>query len=221
MHMSTLSPAQLLKQLQWRYATKQFDADRKIPEDVWSALADSLALTPSSFGLQPWHFVVVTDSELKEKLLPVSWGQTQVTECSHFLILAAKTDVDDAEIQRFINRIAEVRNVEADTLTGYRDMMSGFVAKMSDTDRLQWAKHQVYIALGQLMTSAAALGVDACPMEGIDPQKYDEILNLPTQGLTTTVACALGYRSEEDKYATTPKVRFPTEELISYSRNIC
>lgn len=213
--MSQLSPADLLNQLKWRYATKQFDASRKIPEDVWEALASSLVLTPSSFGLQPWHFIVVESREMKEQLLPFSWGQKQVTDRSHFVVLAAKTSMSETEIDSFLQRTVEIRGGEIDQLNPYRDMMVGFTGKMDDTARLQWAKLQTYIALGQLMTSAAVLGIDACPMEGIDPAKYDGILDLPGKGLTTSVACALGYRSDSDKYATAPKVRFNQKELLT------
>lgn len=213
--MSQLSPADLLTQLNWRYATKQFDASRKIPEDAWDVLAASLVLTPSSFGLQPWHFIVVESQEVKEQLLPFSWGQKQVTDCSHFVVLTAKTSMSETEIDSFLKRTVEIRGGEIDQLNPYRDMMVGFTGKMDESTRLQWAKLQTYIALGQLMTSAAVLGIDACPMEGIDPVKYDEILDLTGQDLTTSVACALGYRSDSDKYATAPKVRFDQSELLT------
>ncbi len=213
--MSSISPDILLQQLQWRYATKQFDPAREIPSETWSSIEDSLALTPSSFGLQPWHFIVIKDQATKEALLPHSWNQVQVTECSHFVVLAAKTEMNDSEIDRFLARTVELRGGDIADLAGYRDMMSGFVNQMDEAARLQWAKLQTYIALGQLMTSAATLGIDACPMEGIVPGKYDDILKLSEKGLTTSVACALGYRSSDDKYASLAKVRFEKADLIT------
>lgn len=213
--MSTLAPSDLLDQLRWRYATKKFDASKTIPDDTWSALASSLVLTPSSFGLQPWHFFVVRNPEIKESLLPHSWGQTQVTECSHFVVLAAKTSMTEAEIDSFLARTVEIRGGKIDQLNPYRDIMVGFTKNMDDATRLNWAKLQTYIALGQLMTSAAVLGIDACPMEGIVPAEYDKILGLTEKGYTTSVACALGYRSADDKYATAPKVRFDESEVLT------
>ena len=213
--MTHLSPKDLLTQLQWRYATKQFDPDQIIPGDTWSAIEESLVLTPSSFGLQPWHFVVVESRSLKEELLPHSWNQSQVTECSHFVVLAAKSRTADEEIDVWIDRMVEVRGGERDSLIGYRDMMVGFLERMDPAEQLQWSKLQTYIALGQLMTTASVLGIDACPMEGFLPAEYDRILGLPEKGLTASVVCALGYRAEADKYATAPKVRFPKKELLT------
>ncbi len=213
--MSQLSPDDLLKQLQWRYATKQFDKTKTIPNDTWEAIEDSLVLTPSSFGLQPWHFFVIKNPELRNELLPHSWGQPQVTDCSHFVVLAGKTSMSEDEIDFFLERTTKIRGGEIEALNPYRDMMLGFTSQMDAAAQLQWAKLQTYIALGQLMTSAALLGVDACPMEGISAEEYDRILGLPEKGLTTSVACALGYRSNDDKYATAPKVRFEKSELLT------
>jgi len=213
--MEVISPENLLKSLQWRYATKAFDSERQIPESIWSSLEDSLILTPSSFGLQPWHFFVITNPEIKAELLPHSWNQAQVTECSHFVVLAAQKNVGDVEISQLMDRTSTLRKVETATLDGYRQMMSGFMARMNPEELLNWAKLQTYIALGQLMASASVLGVDACPMEGFVSAEYDRILGLEEKGLSASVACALGYRSTADKYAELPKVRYEKSELIS------
>ncbi|MEZ7921383.1 MAG: NAD(P)H-dependent oxidoreductase [Akkermansiaceae bacterium] len=210
-----ISPENLLKSLQWRYATKAFDSEQQIPESIWSSLEDSLILTPSSFGLQPWHFFVITNPEIKAELLPHSWNQAQVTECSHFVVLAAQKNVGDVEISQLMDHTSTLRKVETATLDGYRKMMSGFMAQMNPEELLNWAKLQTYIALGQLMTSASVLGVDACPMEGFVSAEYDRILGLEEKGLRASVACALGYRSTADKYAELPKVRYEKSELIS------
>lgn len=213
--MSVLSPEDLLTQLRWRYATKKFDPAQTIPEETWSALATSLVLTPSSFGLQPWHFFVIREPALKDELLAHSWGQRQVTDCSHFVVLAAKTTMTEAEIDSFLDRTVAIRGGKIDQLNPYRDIMVGFTKNMDDEARLHWAKLQTYIALGQLMASAAVLGIDACPMEGIIPAEYDKVLDLPGKGYTTSVACALGYRSPDDKYADAPKVRFEEEDVLT------
>ena len=212
--MEVISPENLLKSLQWRYATKAFDSEQQIPESIWSSLEDSLILTPSSFGLQPWHFFVITNPEIKAELLPHSWNQAQVTECSHFVVLAAQKNVGDVEISQLMDHTSTLRKVETATLDGYRKMMSGFMAQMNPEELLNWAKLQTYIALGQLMTSASVLGVDACPMEGFVSAEYDRILGLEEKGLSASVACALGYRSTADKYAELPKVRYEKSELI-------
>lgn len=214
--MATISTDDLLSQLQWRYATKEFDPAVKIPAETWDALEQSLVLTPSSFGLQPWTFVVVDDEGTREALVAHSWGQKQVVDCSHFVVFAAPTTIGADLIQSWIDCLAETRQVTTESLTPYRQVMEGFLDHLDDEQRLHWAQRQIYIALGQLMNSAALLGIDACPMEGIVPAEYDLLLNLSDQGLTTSVACALGYRSADDKYATTPKARFKREDVIRH-----
>ena len=214
-----MTPQSLLDSLHWRYATKTFDSSKKIPPEDWDALEQSMVLTPSSFGLQPWKFITVTDQNIKDALLPHSWNQHQISECSHLVVLCAKEKLDAQDIDAFLNSIAETRQVTKESLEDYAGMMRGFIGRMDDAALLTWAKNQVYIALGQLMSSAAMLRIDACPMEGITPAEYDRILGLDTADTKdkyrTTVACAMGYRSAEDKYATTPKVRFPLEQIIS------
>lgn len=205
----------LQAQLEWRYATKKFDSTRKIAAADWQVLEQSLVLTPSSFGLQPWRFVVVTDPQIRAQLPALSWGQTQPVECSHMVVFAIRKDVDANFIDRFVARTAEVRGITPESLAGFRKMMVGSLLR--DTFPInEWATRQVYIALGQFMASAALMGIDACPMEGIDPAKYDELLGLPAQGYATSVACAAGYRTHDDKYATLPKVRFKTEDVVQY-----
>lgn len=213
--MNTITPQNLLELQEWRYAVKKFDASRKIDNSTWDALEQTLVLTPSSFGLQPWKFLVITSQAVKEQLKPASWNQSQVTDCSHHVVFCAKANVTEADVDLFIKRVAEVRGSEVQSLKGYRDVIAGFAAKAAKEGWLrQWTAKQVYIALGNLMTSAAALGVDTCPMEGFEPAKYDEILGLPAEGLNAVVGCCVGYRSADDRYATAKKVRFPIEELI-------
>src|SRR5688572_1756343 len=121
--MDTLAPAALLAQLQWRYATKQFDASKKIPADVWSVLEETLILTPSSFGLQPWKFVIVTDPDVKQALVPASWRQSQPADCSHHVVFAAKTDLTEADVDHFLRRQVEVRGGTIEALNGYRNVI--------------------------------------------------------------------------------------------------
>lgn len=205
----------LLHQLQWRYATKRFDPARKISDEDWRALAEALVLTPSSFGLQPWKFWVVTSPEMKEQLLPISYKQTQVVEGSHVVVFTARQNLTEGDVDRYLARISEIRNVPVENLAGFRKtMVRALVPPPAGFDINEWAAKQCYIALGNLMTAAAVLGIDTCPMEGIDPKKYDEVLGIGEQGYATVVACVAGYRAADDKYATTPKVRFATNEVI-------
>lgn len=215
--MKPVSNETLIKQLQWRYAVKRFDATRKIPADDWRALEQALVLTPSSFGLQPWKFVVVTDQPTKQRLVPASWNQTQLADASHAVVFAIRRDLGTADIDRFVARTAEVRGVNPESLAGYRKMMIGsLTTPRAGFDINHWATNQVYIALGNFMTAAAMLGIDTCPMEGIEPAKYDEILGLPKDGYATAVVATAGYRSADDKYAALAKVRFAAEDVIRH-----
>jgi nitroreductase len=211
--MSPQSPDQILAALRWRYATKVFDPEKKISQEDWTALEESLVLTPSSFGLQPWEFVVVEDPEIREQLVAHSWNQRQVADASHLLVIALRTDVDESYVDRFVSRVEEVRGEPG--FSGYRDMMVGFIQNLDEEGVKQWGKLQTYIALGQFMSVAAMMGIDTCPMEGFVASKYDEILGFGDRQLTTAVLCPAGYRSEEDKYATLPKVRFEAEKVIT------
>ncbi|MGA2661425.1 MAG: NAD(P)H-dependent oxidoreductase [Verrucomicrobiota bacterium] len=215
MSQEALSSRQLLASLRWRYATKSFDPARKIPAGLWAVLEECLVLAPSSFGLQPYRFLVVEDRTVREKLLPQAWGQRQVVEASHFVVFAARTEVTEAEIDGFLRHTARVRAKPVESLAGYRGMMTGTL--LSEGFRLlapHWTVRQAYLALGSLLSCAALLGVDACPMEGFVPAEFDRILGLTGQGLRSAVACALGYRSPGDKYASAPKVRFPRSQLV-------
>jgi nitroreductase len=217
MNSVAVSPAQVLAQLQWRYAVKKFDPSKKIPADAWDVLEQSLILTPSSFGLQPWKFFVVDNPELRQELLANSWNQPQVVEASHLVVLAIKKEMGDVEVDRYIQDMSDKRNVPIDGLAGLNKMIKGFMAnpdKGFTTD--EWAIRQVYIAIGQFMTSAAMLGIDTCPMEGFNPAKYDEILGLTALRYASVLVCPAGYRAADDKYATMPKVRFDRSEVIGH-----
>jgi nitroreductase len=214
--MSTItSNENLLAQLHWRYATKAFDPAKKIAPRDWAALEEALILTPTSYGFQPYRFVVVTDPVMKEKLSANSWNQKQPADCSHFVVFAAKESVSEVDVDHYIARIAEVRGVPVESLGGLKKVFVGdIVVGPRGQFQHEWATRQTYIALGNLMTCAAVLGVDACPMEGLVPTEYDKVLKLNGSGYATVVACALGYRAAGDKYASLAKVRYETKDLI-------
>lgn len=197
-----------LKQLNWRYAVKKFDPSRKVSADVWSALEQSMVLAPSSFGLQPYRFVVITSQDVKDKLPAISWNQSQPKDCSHFVVFASRLGENAADVEAFIKRTAEVRGIPEAALDGYKKMMVGSITGMSSEQVNVWARAQVYIAMGFLMAAAAAVGVDTCPMEGILGAEYDKLLKLPEKGFTAVAAVAVGYRAADDTYAGLKKVRF-------------
>ena len=207
----------LIDDLHWRYATKIFDAGKTIPAETWKTLEESLVLTPSSYGLQPWTFLIVTDPKTKATLRPHAWNQAQVTDCSHFVIFTSKTTVSPEFVDKNFARTSEVRGVPAVKLSAYREMILADLVRGARSHVVaEWAARQAYIALGQFMLACAVLRVDACPMEGFAPVEFDKILGLAERGLTATVCCAAGYRAETDKYATAPKVRFKPENVVEY-----
>ncbi|WP_259703278.1 MULTISPECIES: NAD(P)H-dependent oxidoreductase [unclassified Synechococcus] len=210
-------PSSLLTALQWRYATKVFDPGRLIAADTWSALEAALVLTPSSYGLQPWKFLVIDDPALRSELRPFSWNQSQITDASHLVVFLARRSIIASDLDRLIQATSAARGLPLEQLGFYRDLIQkdlvdGPRSAMID----QWSTNQVYIALGNFMTAAALLEVDTCPIEGFSPPDYDRLLGLDTSGYRTAVVCAAGYRAPEDKYASLAKVRFPAAELIEH-----
>jgi nitroreductase len=209
-----MNESELLKALNWRYATKSFDTARKIPASTWDVLEEALRLTPSSYGLQPWKFLVIQDAPLREQLRAASYNQRQVTECSHFVVFTHTPELLDSDVDKFLDAFASARGIPRPALDGYRKIIMGDVHGHRKPFLTEWTRHQCYIALGNFMTSAALMGVDTCPMEGLVPAKFDEVLGLGTTRFRTVVACAAGYRSAEDKTAGAAKVRYPKSEII-------
>lgn len=212
--MAELTPAELLERLQWRYAVRRFRSQR-IPDDAWHALEQALVLAPSSFGLQPWKFVVVEDRELRVALRAASWNQPQVTEADRYVVFAALRTMDESDVDRFIRRTNEVRGTPIEAMARFRSGTTGFLKNgWAAKDLFGWNARQTYIALGQFMTSAAAMGIDTSPMEGIDTEAYDRLLGLDGTRYATLCACAAGYRADDDRHAGAPKVRYPHDEVI-------
>lgn len=206
---------ELLSRMKWRYSPKSFDQEKQIPADTWASLAESLVLTSSSYGLQPWKFLVVRTPELRERLRAASWNQRQVTECSHYVVFAHRICVDEAYVDRYLEAMVKARGVKMESLARLRQSILGDVVHGARSKIVpEWAMRQVYIALGNFMTAAAVVGVDTCPMEGFDPARYDEILGLQATPYRSTVACAAGYRNPADPLGSLAKVRFEASELI-------
>lgn len=203
----------IIEQLGWRYAVKKFDPGRRIEEREWRILEQAVILAPSSYGLQPYRFFVITNEDLKRKLRPACYGQPQITESSHLVVLAAKKELTDRDIEEFVALIQKERGTPREMLEDYIGMMKGTKKQLEESGTATiWAQKQVYIALGFLLETAALLGIDACPMEGFQADSVDEILGL--EDYTATVLCTLGYRSDDDWLAALAKVRFPAENLI-------
>ena len=206
-------PRELLGSLHARYAVKKFDPAGKIAAETWDALEQTLQLAPSSYGLQPWKFFVVENSALRAKLREASWGQSQITDAHKLVVFAVKKGFGAADVERFVARVAEVRGVPVNTLDAYKGMMLNSVNRPAAAVEA-WTSRQVYIALGSFLTAAAVLGVDACPMEGIDGAKYDELLGLSAQGYSALAVATAGRRAQDDGYAAMAKVRYPREQVV-------
>jgi nitroreductase len=212
--MAAIAPDEVLAQLKWRYATKKFDPTKKIAPDLWAKLELAAIHAPSSYGLQPWKFVVVTDPAVRAQLLPVSWNQPQIVDASHLIVFAAKNPPTTADVDAYAAHMAQVRGVTVESIDGFKQMMLGSLSRMDPAAAHRWAARQVYIALGVFLSAAALMGVDACPMEGFQADKYDEILGLKAKGLGSVVIATAGYRSAEDKNAALAKVRFDPSEVV-------
>ena len=204
----------ILSSLSWRYATKKFDASKKLSEEQFETLLEALRLTPSSFGLQPWKFVVVENQSLREELVWHSWGQRQVADASHLLILCRKTALDASLVESYIADMIQKTGAPAEALAGYKNMMLGFIQNLSPEIAASWAEKQVYIALGNALTIAASMKIDACPMEGFSKVEYDRVLGLSEMGLASVLVLPVGYRASDDDYATRPKIRYKSEDVI-------
>ena len=203
----------IIESMQWRYACKKFDPTKKLTDEQFNTLLEAMRLTASSYGMQPWKFIVVEDPALREKLVEASWNQAQVKDASHMIVFAAPKVIDEAFVDAYMADTAKTRGQEVTELEGFKKMIMSITKKTPEA-QYAWAKNQIYIALGTLLSACADLRIDSCPMEGIQPAKYDEILGLDKLGLTTMVACPVGYRHEDDVYITKKKVRFPLEDLV-------
>ncbi len=224
-----LNDDKLLQALNWRYATKKYDVNKKLDENTLNILLESLRLTPSSLGIQPWKFLVIDNKEIRSKLKEAGFSQSQWTDASHLIIFCAKNKITNGDAERFLQSVAEQRSVTRESLDVFGKnifdfikviklskvlgrVLMRFIAGVSATD---WSDKQCYIALGNLLTSAAIMGVDASPMEGFSPVKFDNILGL--DDYHTVVACALGYRDEHNDFlATAKKVRYSLDEVVKF-----
>ena len=226
---NTNTQKSLLQSMNWRYATKKYDIGKKLDENTLNTLLEVLRLTPSSLGMQPWKFIVVENVDVRAKLKEAGFGQSQWTEASHLIVLCAQNKVSNGDAERFLQSIVEQRGVTRVSLDSFAKNIFDFIKVIKLTNIFgasllkmitgmsasEWADKQVYIALGNLLTSAAVMGVDASPMEGFSPKKFDHILGLTDYH--AVVCCALGYRdAHNDFLATAKKVRYSRDEIIKF-----
>ena len=204
----------LIQDLQWRYATKKFDSSKKLSDEQLDNLLSAVQLAPSSMGLQAYKVIVVEDNEIRQQLRAAAYGQFQITDASQVIIFAAETKLDEVYAKNYIDLIADTRQTEREQLLGFEQMINGTLNKLNDDQKMLWTQKQAYIGLGILLTAAAEQGIDACPMEGFDAVKFNEILGLNELGLHATVIAPVGFRAADDVYSTLTKVRRPKEEMF-------
>jgi nitroreductase len=203
-----------LENQNWRYATKKFDATKKISTEDLNTLKEAIRLSSSSFGLQPYQVIIVENPELRAKLQPASWGQSQIVDASHLLVFANKTTVENEYIDNYVQNIATTRGLNLEDVTPYGDYMKGFLANVPEDMKPIWTAKQTYLALANLLNAAAELKIDVTPMEGFVPEQYNEILGLNKLGLNASLVATIGYRSDEDATQHYPKVRKSTQDLF-------
>ncbi|WP_452223109.1 NAD(P)H-dependent oxidoreductase [Lacinutrix chionoecetis] len=203
-----------IKTQEWRYATKQFDTTKKVSAEAIEKIKQSIQLSASSYGLQPYKILIITDAEVMKQLFPASWNQSQITEASHLIVFCNYTNFKAETIDTYIKLTAKTRDLKVDNLKDYGDFMKSKLAEMSAREHFNWSKHQTYIALANLLAICADLKIDACPMEGFYPETYNNILGLNAKGLNAAVIATIGYRSKTDEMQHLPKVRKPMELLF-------
>jgi nitroreductase len=203
-----------LQNQNWRYATKKFDATKKITTEDLNTLKEAIRLSSSSYGLQPYKVVIVENPELRAKIQPVAWGQSQIVDASHLIVFANRTTINDTEIDAFFENTSKTRKIPMEVLSGYQGFMKGKINELSEDAQNIWNSKQTYLALGNLLNAAAELKIDVTPMEGFDPDQVNEILGFTKLGLNASLIAPVGYRSEDDATQHLKKVRKSNEELF-------
>ena len=198
----------------WRYATKKFDATKKVSTEDLETLKKAIQLSSSSYGLQLYKVFIIENPEVRAQLQPVSWGQSQIVDASHLLVFANIVNVQESHIDAYVQNIADTRGLSVEDLKGYSDFMKSKIVPLPVEQKAVWTSKQTYLALGNLLNAAAELKIDVTPMEGFEPEKYNEILGLDKLGLNASLVAAIGYRHEEDATQHYAKVRKPIEDLF-------
>ncbi len=203
----------IIDNLKWRYATKKFDSTKKIESSNLELLKEAVNLTATSYGLQPFKVLIIQNPEVREKLKAAAWGQPQITDASQLFLFCNYTEMGPEKVDEYLKLRADINNLDVSDSADYGNMMKGFLSSLTPEQLKTWTSKQTYIALGTLMAAASELGIDSGPMEGFDKESFDNILGLKERGLSASVICALGYRSEDDPFLAFKKVRKPLEEM--------
>jgi len=193
---------------------KKFDATKKVSTEDFEILKEAIQLSASSYGLQPYKVFIIENPEIRAKIQPVAWGQTQIVEASHLLVFANITNFGDAEIDAYIKNLSETRGIPVESVQGYADFMKSKITTLPEEARNTWTSKQTYLALGNLLNAAAELKIDVTPMEGFEPAAVNEILGFDQLGLNASLIATIGYRHEEDATQHYAKVRKSKEELF-------
>lgn len=204
----------VLEKLKWRYATKKFDPTKKLGETQLQVLKEAFNLTATSYGLQPIKLLIIADDSLKQRLVEHSWGQRQVADASHLLVFCIINDIDEQYVINYFERVKNIRNTPDEILKPFRSFLTNDFNNKTSEEIKTWATKQAYLAMGNLLTVCALEGIDSCPMEGITPEKYDEVLQLPQKGLNAVLAMPVGFRAQDDMFANFKKVRKDLSESI-------
>lgn len=210
-----ISSSSLLNNLNWRYATKVFNKQKLIDEELFDDLLEVLRLSPSSIGLQPWKFIVVKNPLIREQLKKSSMEQSQITDASHLIIICSLKNINESYLDKLIACEKESSEDHISTLENYKKFALDYIKKMPKDELQHWMREQCYIALGFLLSACSMLHIDACPIEAIDRERFNEILGLDKSGIEARTAVALGYRSKDDLHAKQKKFRFKREEIIN------
>jgi nitroreductase len=200
--------------LRWRYATKKFDPTRMIDEALVDSILESGNLAATSYGLQPYQLVVLQDRDLREELVASSFGQRQVVDASHLIVIAIRTNLNEEYIRQFIQYKEAQRHLPAGSLTAYGEIMAAQIMGMREPARLNWAARQAYLVMGTMLAACAVAQVDACPMEGFVADEVNAKLNLVRLGLHAQLLLPIGYRAADDETQFMPKVRRPLDEMV-------
>ncbi|WP_031427859.1 NAD(P)H-dependent oxidoreductase [Flavimarina sp. Hel_I_48] len=203
-----------IDQLNWRYATKKFDASKKVSTSDLELLKEAVQLSASSYGLQPYKILVVEDEKVKQQLREAGYGQSQFTDASHIFVFTHRTDFGEELVDSYISHAERIQEIEEGSLKDYEKVMKNSLMDLPQEAKSGWSARQAYLAIGNLLSAAAMFKIDACPMEGFDADAFDKILDLKDQNLHAVAVVAVGYRSEDDKHQYDKKVRRPQAELF-------
>ena len=203
-----------IENLKWRYAVKKFDENKSLSNEQIRIIKEAFNLTATSYGLQPVKMVILQNKEIQQQLVAHSWNQQQIAQASHVLVFCVEENISDAFIANYFTLVKNIRNTPGEILNPFKDFLSKDIQEKSPEVIFQWNKNQAYLAMGNLLTICANEKIDACPMEGFTPEKYDEILNLKAQNLKSVLVMPIGYRAEDDYMKDLKKVRKNTEDVV-------